>query len=170
MESSIFTPGSGDNRAQIAQSLLVVERGRERFFDDLVGEVSFVVGMPFCFVCFVGREAGRVHVKAACGEIPDTLPSMWSFIEDVIEHPQQLLCEVLDARATSTYSMDELVLFPPHLRYFAGAQVVHSGVAIGGLFVADGALREPLSAENAAYLEQSAQCIGEYLAAAPLTG
>ena len=83
-------------------------------------QVGFVVGVPFCFVCFVGPEPGLVRIKAACGEIPDTLPCMECFIEDVIVGPRQALHEVLDARATSTYSMDELVLFPPQLRYFAG--------------------------------------------------
>ena len=44
---------------------------------------------------------------------------------------------------------------------------MHSGVAIGALIVADGAVRERLSAEQVSALEQSAKCIGDYLAAIP---
>jgi len=169
VEPSEYTSGSEDK--QLAQSLQFVQRGHEKFFDDLVIEVGPMVGMPFCFVCFVGPESGLVSVKAACGEIAETLPYMGSFIEDVIEGQYQPVHEVLDARATSAYSMDELVLFPPHLRYFAGTQIVHSGVAIGALIVADGAIRdERISAERASYLELCAKCIGEYLAATTATG
>ena len=39
MESSTFVPRSEEDRLQIAQSLQVVQRGHEKFFDDLVMEV-----------------------------------------------------------------------------------------------------------------------------------
>jgi len=163
MTSGVFPPVDEDYRVQVVRSLQVVERGHENFFDDLVGEVSARLSIPVCLVCFAGPDRACVHVKAANIDLAETIPRMGSFIEDVIEQSPRLL-EVLDARSTNAYAMDELVLFPPHVRYLAGIQIVHDAVGIGALIVADGTTREPMHDDDANYLEQSAGCISEYLA------
>lgn len=123
--------------------------------------------MPLCFVCFIWPDPSHVHIKASSLELASPLYSLRSFIEDVIGHPEPRLREALDAHATGTYSMDELVLSPPQMRYFAGAQIAHDGVGIGALIVADRTVRGPLSVEDAKYLEDCAHCITEFLATHP---
>lgn len=79
-------------------------------------QVNARLGVSLCLQCFAGPDQACVHVKAANIELAEAIPRGGSFIEDILEQPPRFL-EVLDARSTGAYSMDELVLFPPQVRY-----------------------------------------------------
>ena len=89
-------------------------------------QVNARLGVSLCLQCFAGPDQACVHVKAANIELAEAIPRGGSFIEDILEQPPRFL-EVLDARSTGAYSMDELVLFPPQVRYLAGMQIAHDG-------------------------------------------
>ncbi len=93
---------------------------------------SLICGMPISLISLIDRD--RQWFKAKCGLSLSETSRGVSFCDTAIRTPSSTLL-VEDARTDARFSSNELVTGPFNLRFYAGAPIIASDVAVGALCV-----------------------------------
>ena len=138
-----------------ASGILDIEnRDLEEHLDLLTSICATALRVPMCLVSIVGNN--KQHFKSNIGLDATGTKREQSFCGWTLlpEEPKVLLVE--DARKDFRFQTNDLVLGPPHLRFYAGAPIVVRGVRFGSFCVLDTKPRHDMSGEDLSLLTRLA--------------
>ena len=138
-----------------ASGVLDIEnRDLEEHLDLLTSICATALRVPMCLVSIVGNN--KQHFKSNIGLDATGTKREQSFCGWTLlpEEPKVLLVE--DARKDFRFQTNDLVLGPPHLRFYAGAPIVVRGVRFGSFCVLDTKPRHDMSGEDLSLLTRLA--------------
>ena len=150
-----------DERARLAalRRYDILDTPREQRFDDIVEIASQVCGTPIAIVNLV--DADRQWGKAMVGLDDSEAPREDSFCARTIEWHEDVM-EVPDTHEDPRFRDNPMVLGDPHLRFYAGAQIVdREGYGIGSVCVADRVPRTLTDAQRSALAALGRQAIAQ---------
>lgn len=126
-------------RLQALEELHVLDTPPEQAFDDVVKLAAAICRTPIASINLIDRD--RQWTKALVGGGTPEVPREASFCARTIVSDDGVLV-VPDALADPVFATNPYVTGDPHLRFYAGAQIIAGGHAVGSLCVADHAPRE----------------------------
>lgn len=148
MDTGVASRLSAEAEADRLQALLeyeILDSPADKTFDELTQLAASICQAPISLVSLV--DDCRQWFKSKVGLDVSETPREMAFCAHALGQPDELLV-VNDALQDPRFAESELVLGPPHIRFYAGAPlVVSSGQVLGTLCVIDQRPRE-LSAEQ----------------------
>jgi len=127
-------PTDEAGRLAALQELDILDSAPEQLYDDVVALAAAICRVPIAIINLV--DADRQWGKALVGLESSEAPREASFCARTIVAPDGMLV-VPDTLADEAWATNAQVLGAPHLRFYAGAAIVHDGHAVGSLCVAD---------------------------------
>lgn len=132
-------PDNDAQRLQALRELLILDTPPEERFDRVVAFAAQEFEVPIALVSLVDRN--RQWFKSRIGLAACETARDISFCGHALLEHETLL--IPDARQDARFADNPLVVGPPHIRFYAGAQLVlPSGHAVGTLCVIDTRPRE----------------------------
>ncbi len=132
-------PTDEAGRLAALQALQILDTPREQLYDDVVALAAAICRTPIAIINLV--DGDRQWGKALVGLESSEAPREASFCARTIVAPDGMLV-VPDTLRDVAWSTNAQVLGDPHLRFYAGAAIVHEGHAVGSVCVADRTPRE----------------------------
>jgi GAF domain-containing protein len=133
-------PPNEEQRQKAVERSGVLKRRNDPALQKLVDEAAKLFHTPMAAVTIIDRE--RQFLAARTGIESEETPRAVSFCAHAILRPGEPLV-VPDARRDQRFSGNPLVLFAPHIRFYAGVPLVdRQGYPLGALCVIDSKPRE----------------------------
>ncbi|WP_374369684.1 ATP-binding protein [Dongia sp.] len=133
----------------------ILDSEAEQSFDDLTILASEICAMPISVISLVDRD--RLWFKSRVGITLTEIPRAGSFCDYAID--EEDLFEIEDLTRDPRFENNPLVAAPPHIRFYAGAQIRSGcGLALGTLNVMDVAPRRLTEQQRSALKRLAAQC------------
>ncbi|SMB81582.1 GAF domain-containing protein [Deinococcus hopiensis] len=116
--------------------------------------------VPIALLTLIGKT--HQYFKAAVGVTPEPVPVEVSFCRHTIQSNEVLV--IPDTQLDPRFQDNPFVTGEPHLRFYAGAPILHEGLRVGSLCLLDTRPRTLTArqAENLAYRAYFAAGIFEY--------
>lgn len=113
----------------------VLKRGNDPGLQRIVDEAAKIFDTSIAAVTIIDRD--RQWFAARAGEVAEETPRAISFCAHAILRPGEPLV-VPDARKDHRFAGNPLVMFAPHIRFYAGVPLTdRQGYPLGALCVAD---------------------------------
>jgi len=149
-------PFDDEQRLDALNSFAVLDTPAEPVFDRITSLVSRIFGVPIALISLVDRN--RQWFKACVGlDVRETSRDL-AFCAHAILSDAVMV--VPDAQADPRFKNSQLVVGPPHIRFYAGAPLVTTeGFRLGTLCVIDSRPRAMLTLEEQATLRDLAAMV-----------
>jgi len=133
-------PANEAQRQQAVERSGVLKRRRDSALQELVDEAAVTFQTPIAAISIIDRD--RQWFVARTGLEAEEMPRAVSFCAHAIYRPTEPLV-VPDARRDQRFSGNPLVIFAPHIRFYAGIPLLdRQGYPLGVLCVIDSRPRE----------------------------
>ena len=128
-------PTNEEQRQQAVDRCGVLARRKDPALQRIVEEAADYFQTPIAAITILDRD--RQWFAASTGLDPDETPRAVSFCAHAIHRPGEPLV-VLDARRDKRFAGNPLVMFAPHIRFYAGIPLVdRQRYPLGALCVID---------------------------------
>ena len=133
-------PANEDQRQKAVDRSGVFKRRNDPAFQKIVDDAAEMFSAPIAAITIIDRD--RQWFAARAGLDADETPRAVSFCAHAIHRPAEPFV-VTDARRDHRFSGNPLVMFAPHIRFYAGVPLVdRQGFALGALCVIDSKPRD----------------------------
>jgi GAF domain-containing protein len=133
-------PANEELRQQAVDRSGVLKRRRDPALQRVVDEAAKIFGTPMAAVTIIDRD--RQWLAARVGVEAEETPRAVSFCAHAIHRPGEPMV-VPDARRDQRFAGNPLVMFAPHIRFYAGVPLVdRQGYPLGALCIIDSKPRE----------------------------
>ena len=130
-----------------ASGILDIEnKDADEHFDLLTSICATALRVPMCLVSIVGRNKQVFRANIGLDATETKRESSFCGWTLLPKEPKVLVVE--DAMQDFRFQTNELVLGPPHLRFYAGAPIIVRGVRFGSFCVLDTKPRHDMSGED----------------------
>ena len=130
-----------------ASGILDVEnKDADEHFDLLTSICATALRVPMCLVSIVGKNKQVFRANIGLDATETNRESSFCGWTLLPKEPKVLVVE--DAMQDFRFQTNELVLGPPHLRFYAGAPIIVRGVRFGSFCVLDTKPRHDMSGED----------------------
>lgn len=146
-------------RLRALKAYHILDTPAEKEFDDITALAAHICGTPISLITLITEE--RQWFKSKVGTDVCELPRSVSFCQHTIL--QDSLLEVEDTLEDERFRQNVLVTNTPHIRFYAGAQLVTSkGHRLGSLCVLDTMPRKLTEAQRHALITLARQVIANF--------
>ena len=146
-------PENEEHRLAVLSRYRILDSASEKSFDEITRLAASVCDTPISLLTFIDRN--RQWIKSNCGLSMSETSREVALCSHAIMHPG--LFEVEDALHDDRFARNPLVTADPHIRFYAGMQLMtQTGEALGTLCVIDRKARK-LTPEQRAKLKTLAQ-------------
>lgn len=133
-------PPNEDQRQRAVERSGVLKRRRDPKLQKVVDEAAEMFHTPIAAITIMDHE--RQFLAARTGIEADETPRAVSFCAHAILRPGEPMV-IPDARRDQRFAGNPLVLFAPHIRFYAGVPLVdRQGYPLGALCIIDSKPRE----------------------------
>ena len=133
-------PANEDQRQRAVERSGILKRRKDSGLQRVVDEAAKIFDTSIAAVTIIDRD--RQWFAARIGDDVEETPRAISFCAHTILRPGEPLI-VPDARRDSRFAGNPLVVFAPHIRFYAGVPLVdRQGYPLGALCVIDSRPRE----------------------------
>lgn len=133
-------PANEEQRQQAVERSGVLKRRKDPALQKVVEEAAKTFNTPMAAITIMDRE--RQFLVARSGMEQDETPRAVSFCAHAILRPGEPMV-VPDARRDRRFAGNPLVVFAPHIRFYAGVPLVdRQGYPLGALCIIDSTPRE----------------------------
>jgi hypothetical protein len=130
-----------------ASGILDIEnKDADEHFDLLTSICATALRVPMCLVSIVGKDKQIFRANIGLDATETKRESSFCGWTLLPKEPKVLVVE--DAMQDFRFQTNELVLGPPHLRFYAGAPIIVRGVRFGSFCVLDTKPRHDMSGED----------------------
>lgn len=130
-----------------ASGILDIEnKDADEHFDLLTSICATALRVPMCLVSIVGKNKQVFRANIGLDATETNRESSFCGWTLLPKEPKVLVVE--DAMQDFRFQTNELVLGPPHLRFYAGAPIIVRGVRFGSFCVLDTKPRHDMSGED----------------------
>ena len=130
-----------------ASGILDIEnKDADEHFDLLTSICATALRVPMCLVTIVGKNKQTFRANIGLDATETKRESSFCGWTLLPKEPKVLVVE--DAMQDFRFQTNELVLGPPHLRFYAGAPIIVRGVRFGSFCVLDTKPRHDMSGED----------------------
>ena len=130
-----------------ASGILDIEnKDADEHFDLLTSICATALRVPMCLVSIVGKNKQIFRANIGLDATETNRESSFCGWTLLPKEPKVLVVE--DAMQDFRFQTNELVLGPPHLRFYAGAPIIVRGVRFGSFCVLDTKPRHDMSGED----------------------
>ena len=130
-----------------ASGILDIEnKDADEHFDLLTSICATALRVPMCLVSIVGKDKQIFRANIGLDATETKRESSFCGWTLLPKEPKVLVVE--DAMQDFRFQTNELVLGPPHLRFYAGAPIIVRGVRFGSFCVLDTKSRHDMSGED----------------------
>ena len=138
--SPAYFPADEAKRQQAVDRSGVLKLGRHPGLQDIVDEAAKYFRTPIAAITIIDRD--RQWFAARVGIETEETPRAVSFCAHTILRPAEPLV-VPDARRDGRFAGNPLVMFAPHIRFYAGVPMVdRQGYPLGALCIIDSRPRD----------------------------
>ena len=133
-------PANEEQRQKAVERSGILKRRKDPALQKLVDEAAELFDAPIAAISIIDRD--RQWFAAGLGLDADETPRAVSFCAHAIHRPGEPLI-VPDARQDQRFQGNPLVMFAPHIRFYAGVPLVdRQGYPLGALCIIDSKPRE----------------------------
>jgi len=133
-------PADEERRQQAVERSGILKRGRDPKLQKLVDAAADIFGTPMAAITIMDQE--RQFLAARAGIDAEETPRAISFCAHAILRPAEPMV-VPDARRDRRFSGNPMVMFAPHIRFYAGVPLIdRQGYPLGAICVVDSKPRE----------------------------
>lgn len=133
-------PPNEEQRQQAVERSGILKRRKDPALQKVVDEAAEMFGTPMAAITILDRE--RQFLAARTGIEGEETPRAVSFCAHAILRPGEPMV-IPDARHDRRFAGNPLVMFAPHIRFYAGVPLVNrQGYPLGALCIIDSKPRE----------------------------
>jgi len=133
-------PDNEEERQRAVDRSGVLRRGRDASLQGVVDRAAELAHTPIAAITIIDRD--RQWLAARVGVEAEETPRAISFCAHAIHRPAEPLV-VPDARRDERFAGNPMVMFAPHVRFYAGIPLVdRQGYPLGALCVVDSKPRQ----------------------------
>jgi len=133
-------PANEERRQKAVERSGVLKRRKDPALQKVVDDAAEMFHAPIAAISIIDRD--RQWFVARTGLEPEETPRAVSFCAHAIHRPAEPLV-IPDARRDQRFSGNPLVMFAPHIRFYAGVPLVdRQGYPLGALCIIDSRPRE----------------------------